>query len=298
MAGPDRKLSRSLQSSAGSVDRHMIRRGAAIRALIDLSEHNSLAASNKRFVLSRLRANAAEKSGQASVSDDPGPLRFTQSQLRLLRQEQLMLMAENERLVHELQEIRRCRTPGQFRPGQARAVPEFRESKLSKAIDLTLSGGRDTRLQAARIGFLCAVIGRIRIRLLSSAFRVLSRQPLRSLLYSSSRVQNSGQPSIRQVTVSCMVLETVIRSKVQRIKRLVLRLLRHPGASSSSRLPSGYGDYSRVPVGLSQGESRPAGAFCSCDILTSDSVDMTSLYLPGPHSSYQRQLPSVRRYLC
>ncbi|CDR96022.1 hypothetical protein, conserved [Babesia bigemina] len=266
MAGPERKLSRSLQSSAGSADRHMIRRGAAIQALIDLSEHNSLAISNKRFALSRLKANAAEKNGQAAVSDDPGPLRFTQSQLRLLRQEQLMLMAENERLVHELQEIRRCRIPGQFRPGQARAVPEFRESKLSKAIDLTLSGGRDTRLQAARIGFLCAVVARVRIRLLSSAFRVLSRQPLRSLLYASSRVHNSGQPSIRQVMLSCMVLETAIRSKVQRIKRLGLRLLRNPGAGSASRLQSAFGDYSRAPGGLSQSESRPAGKFCSCDI--------------------------------
>ncbi|ORM41349.1 uncharacterized protein BXIN_0769 [Babesia sp. Xinjiang] len=251
-------------SSVAAVDRILSLRGAALQTLVALSERNSLATYFKRFAFQRLKSNAFGVQGLSGSSDDTSSLRFSQSQLRLLRQEQLMLMAENERLVYELQEIRRCRSTGQFRRSQPRAVPEFRESKLSKAIDLTLSGGRDSRLSGARIALLCALIGRLRYKVMGAVFRALSRQPLRSLRFSSTRLMGYGHSNIQQLTTPCMILENIVRSMVHRTERLTLRLLGASviGKPTPLHYPIPHPDPLKVCGGLNQTESRPAGKCC------------------------------------
>ncbi|GIX64998.1 uncharacterized protein BcabD6B2_44330 [Babesia caballi] len=262
MSDTSRQPRRLPSTAAGVVGNAMLSRGAALQRLVSLSEHNSVSIALKRYAFGRLKAHAFGEAAQASVSDDPGPLRFSQSQLRLLRQEQLMLMAENERLVYELQEMRRCRTKGQFRPSQSRAVPEFRESKLSKAIDFTLSGARDNLLCAARVALLCALIGRARLRVLGTVFRVLARQPIRSLMYASSRLAGPGQPGIRHMTIACMVLENVIRPRVHRMQRLVLRLLASTSGGGSQAPHRGAAPAAPFAPrgGLKNTDSRPGGS--------------------------------------
>ncbi|GFE55542.1 hypothetical protein BaOVIS_029460 [Babesia ovis] len=244
-------------SSAAALDRILIRRGAALQTLVAVSERNSLATQLKRFAFNRLKSHATGGPSQPGVSDDTSSLRFNQSQLRLLRQEQLMLMAENERLVYELQEIRRCRSTGQFRPSQPRSVPEFRQSKLSKAIDLTLSGGRDNRLSAARASLLCALITKLRHKVLGAAFRALGRQSNKLVRFSAASNALGPVYTKQQMTIPCMILENIIRSLVHRTKRLSLYLLKN--GTREKLPPSRRG---MVPaVGLPQADSRPAGMF-------------------------------------
>ncbi|KAK1442291.1 hypothetical protein BgAZ_403210 [Babesia gibsoni] len=266
---------RNSPSDGFLTDRMILRRGAAVHAMVSLAERNSLAMSLKRYAFSCLKGQASDDNTSSAVESDPGSLRFSQGQLRLLRQEQLLLMAENERLVHELHEIRRARTSNAFRPTKPVSVPEFRESKLSKAIDFTLSGERDIRLNAARVSLLCGIISRLRLRVLGCVMRTLSRQPIKSLAYGGLRAFTPGQPNIRQTTVACFIMETIIRSKVDRVKHMVIAALRD--ATLEAEL--GIAQQQRP-------EARKAG-----------SVDPKGLYMPGPHASYQRQLPSFRRYM-
>nr|BAN65786.1 hypothetical protein [Babesia bovis] len=284
MTEGDRTSKSYASSSAAALDRMLILRGAALQSLVALCERNTLSTYNKRYAFNRLKVNAFGSQAHVGVPEDGTSLRFSQGQLRLLRQEQLMLMAENERLVYELQEVRRCRSSGQFRPSQPRSIPEFRESKLSKAIDMTLSGGRDSRLSAARIGFLSAMISRLRYKVLSAALRALFRNSLRSVRSGPSHT--SVYYSRDQMRTPCMVMENIIRSMVHRTKRMTLYMLKRVASDRAMppRRSVGFSDATRPCVGLPQGDSRP-------------SVDMTSLYMPGPHTSYQQQLPSVRRYL-
>ncbi|KAK1934393.1 hypothetical protein X943_004081 [Babesia divergens] len=221
-------------SSGSASDFNGMRRGAAAATLAMLAERNSYATSLKRFALSRLRERVSGEESQSNVQDDPVTLRFSRSQLRLLRQEQLMLMSENERLVHELHELRRSRSAKAFRPTQPRSVPEFRESKLSRAIDSTLSGERDLRFNATRIALLCGLISRLRLRLLSTVMRVLARQPIKSLVFSGPRAFSAMQPNLRQTTAACLIMETIIRSKVHRTKRFVFRMLTNAGSGRST----------------------------------------------------------------
>lgn len=272
----DYAKSKEKDPSPGAIaaEQRLLCRGAAIQSLVTLIERNSLATALKRSALTCLKGLLNSENGCTPCTDGPSSLRLSQSQLRLLRQEQLMLMAENERLVHELQELRLNRGSVSFSSTAPRSVPEFKESKLSRAIDLTLSGERDARYNTARLATLCGVISRLRMKVLGSAMRTLAKQPLMPLSHGGLRLPNSGNLNIRQITVACLIMETVVRSRVNRVKQSAVRLLK---AAAEGQFVS-FSPPNRTVI--------------------RSAVDARNLCLPGPHTSYHRQLPSVRRYMC
>lgn len=84
-----------------------LRKGSAAQNLIHIIEHNSINYKLKMKAFEQLVINAFGVSHNQKKKGVPDILKYTDSHLKLFRQEQLILLAENERLTAQMKELKK-----------------------------------------------------------------------------------------------------------------------------------------------------------------------------------------------
>eukprot|EP01068_Selenidium_serpulae_P008210 Selendium_serpulae@DN4920_c0_g1_i3.p1 len=122
-----------------------LRKGRALQYIAHLFTHSSVNFDLKRHSFNVLAKNAfgegpfLYRNRPGGDGTRPGILKpYTDSQLMLLRQEQLVLMAENERLVNQVKNLETSFRAGEFPaiPGNYRSDGHGREAALARAPSL------------------------------------------------------------------------------------------------------------------------------------------------------------------
>lgn len=84
-----------------------LRKGSATQNLINIIENNSINYKLKKKAINQLMLNAFGVVHHTKKVAMPDILKYTDSHLKLFRQEQLILLAENERLAQQMKELKK-----------------------------------------------------------------------------------------------------------------------------------------------------------------------------------------------
>ncbi|EKX72866.1 conserved hypothetical protein [Theileria equi strain WA] len=212
-----------------------LQKGAAIERLVNVTRGNSVNIRAMKNAFFKLKAYTFGKDHPAvtSATEDPGVFKFSQDQLRLLRQEQLMLLSENERLVDELQTIRKLRYSGtQSTPNPTHISREPRESRLIKELNKTLSGEREVTIMRTRIIYFIAIVNKIKVRILGTCFRALNDHES----FNRSKIQGTKRIVATSIRASAIILDRILGKKISNQLLLSLKVLRNPGIQNVDQM--------------------------------------------------------------
>ncbi|BAM41204.1 conserved hypothetical protein [Theileria orientalis strain Shintoku] len=249
-----------------------LQKGAALQRLVNVTSRNGSSVKAMKNALFMLKVYAFGDEHQPTINsmEQKGSFRFSQVQLKLLRQEQLMLLSENQRLVDELQKIRKMNLSSLSVP--APRAPEShggaKNSKLVKSIDRALMGDNEANLVRSKLLYLVATLDRVRHRKLASAFRRISLCDKRDSVGQTNYVNPHKYYTLTK-KAACVLLENVLRTRVRAQKHSALNTIRN------------YSKFTPPKGNLPQ---------------TSPKIDK-EVMLISAHQVYQNQLPSVRRHM-
>ncbi|XP_955071.1 uncharacterized protein TA04255 [Theileria annulata] len=211
-----------------------LRKGAALQKLVSITSRNSASVKALKNALFKMKVYAFGEEHQATISsgEQKGSFRFSQVQLKLLRQEQLMLLSENQRLIDELQKIRKLniinnntvianRNAIASRDGVGNNSSESvvqsktpNKSKLLKCIDKTLAGENEVNLMKVKLLYFVTVVDKAKQRIQFTTLRRLSGQD-RAGNYSQSNLLNPQRYYTLTKKAACILVELILERKVK-----------------------------------------------------------------------------------
>ncbi|EAN31121.2 hypothetical protein TpMuguga_03g00384 [Theileria parva strain Muguga] len=222
-----------------------LRKGAALQKLVNITSRNSASVKALKNALFKMKVYAFGDEHQATISsaEQKGSFRFSQVQLKLLRQEQLMLLSENQRLIDELQKIRKLNIINNNAILSRNAVTGSRDavgnstdvavqgkspgnkSKLLKYIDKTLAGENEVNLMKVKLLYFVAVVEKAKQRIQMTTLRRLAGYD-RSRNYNQANLLNPQRYYTLTKKAACILIEVILERKVKAQLNTTLNLMK------------------------------------------------------------------------
>lgn len=190
-------------------------KGAAVQRMADLMCKNTCNMSLLKFAIAQLRSNCMALDHTLQSRD------MNAQTLRLIRQEQLMLMLENNRLASELQKYRLAKSQTTSNePSRIVVSDNLLPSRLAKTMQSTGENQTKAKTFMLHVTLFSIVLDKIRRRILYGVLLILLLQ------YNSCYNKKSQLKQIQPCKAACIILEKMLNGKFKQACSLALYRMR------------------------------------------------------------------------